>query len=363
MHRPRILIVPLDWGLGHATRCIPIIQALLRLNAGVVIAASGPSKNLLQKEFPSLTILPLPGYNIHYSKFKNFFFAKILLQLPKLFRAIHAEKKWLKRIIDAENIDAVISDNRLGLSDKNIPCVYITHQLRIKSGNYLLDDVIQHFYYKYINRFSACWVADNEGNENLAGELSHPQRLPKIEVKYLGLLSRFKPLHLKKKYDFLLLVSGPEPQRTLFEDILLQIFKDTELSLVLIRGLPGSPPDPAIKINNGKVFDHLPSSELNELIHQSTTVIARSGYSTIMDLVRLRQQAVLIPTPGQTEQEYLAKYLMRKKMFYCMDQADLSLSGISKALLLKHHSTIQSEFREEVIINWLENIKQFPEKQ
>ncbi|MEO5984801.1 MAG: glycosyltransferase [Ferruginibacter sp.] len=360
---PRILVAPLDWGLGHATRCVPIIQTLLRLNADVVIAASGPSQKLLEEEFPSLMILPLPGYDIQYSKYKNFFFAKIFTQLPKLLAAIHAEKKWLKRIIDSENIDGIISDNRLGLSAKNIHCVFITHQLRIKSGYSLLDNMIQHFYYKYIDRFSACWVPDHDGNNNLAGTLSHPKQLPKTAVDYIGLLSRCNPLYLKKKYDFLLLVSGPEPQRRIFENLLLHIFKDTEYSLVLVRGLPGNPSDLSIKIKNGIVYNHLPSIGLNELIQQCTTVIARSGYSTIMDLVRLRQQAVLIPTPGQTEQEYLAKYLMQKEMFHYLDQSDLSLLEINKALHVKKHSTINSELREEVIRDWLENVKRFQEEQ
>jgi UDP:flavonoid glycosyltransferase YjiC (YdhE family) len=177
--KPRILIAPLDWGLGHATRCIPIISALIQQNCSVIIAAESQVKFLLQKEFPNLQFIHLTGYRIKYSRYKLWMPVKLLLQLPKIVYRIYAENLWLKRIVKQNKIDVVIADNRMGLYHKKIPCIYITHQLSIKTGNRFTESVAQKIHYHFINKFCACWVPDAEGALNLAGELSHPVTMPK----------------------------------------------------------------------------------------------------------------------------------------------------------------------------------------
>jgi uncharacterized protein (TIGR00661 family) len=330
----RVLIAPLDWGLGHTTRCVPIITALLAKGFEVFIGAEKAGAALLLKEFPSIKIIPLQGYNISYSKSKAFFFWKMIAQLPKIMSAIKRENNWLK-IHDDYKIDIVISDNRFGLYNKNAHCIFITHQLEIKTGNSFTEKIVQKLNYKYINKFDECWVIDEKGNGNLAGELSHPNKMPKTTVKYIGALSRFKKYEVEKKYDLLVLLSGPEPQRTIFENILIAQIQNLKLDIVLVRGLPAE--ENTLAINGLKIYNHLPASNLNELILASKTIVARSGYTTVMDIAALQQRAIFVPTPGQTEQEYLAMYLSQKK--YCVAEKQDAFD-LQKALTKLGNTTL-----------------------
>jgi uncharacterized protein (TIGR00661 family) len=329
--KQRILVAPLDWGLGHATRCIPIIKELLEERCEVLIAAKGSIQTLLQREFPELIFLPLDGYKMHYNDKKTSFRLSVFLQLPKLIFSILNEHIWLKKIVKRHKINAVISDNRFGLYHSNIPSIYITHQLSIKTGNKFLDKIAQKIHYWFINKYSACWVPDFKEVNTIAGDLSHPDKLP-LNVQYLGCLSRFeKKFGIEKKYNLLIILSGPEPQRTIFEKIILKQLQDYKGIILFIRGLPGT-----ILIettnNNLEIINHLAAAELNIAIEQADLVISRSGYTTIMDLIKLQQKAILVPTPGQTEQEYLAQYLMQQNIFYCDQQDSFSLNSlVSKA--------------------------------
>ncbi|MEO6539810.1 MAG: glycosyltransferase [Ferruginibacter sp.] len=319
------MVAPLDWGLGHATRCIPIIFKLIQQNCEVVVAADGAGKILLQQEFPQLTFIELKGYRMKYSRNRSWMPVSLLLQFPKLLYRVYAENRWLKKAVAAYKIDAVISDNRLGLSHKNIPCVYITHQLHIKTGSRFTESIAQKIHYHFINKFSSCWVPDAAGKTNLAGELSHPAVLPATPVIYLGPLSRFEKKEVELKYDLCIILSGPEPQRSVFEKMIMRDLKDCKGNILLIKGLPGIPV--LLEINSGglQIQDHLPAAELNQVILQSKIIISRSGYTTVMDLVKLQKKAILVPTPGQTEQEYLADYLQQQHLFYAVPQLNFSI--------------------------------------
>lgn len=319
----RILIAPLEWGLGHATRCIPIINELLNQNCEVFIAAEGASFYLLKKEFPALNFLPLMGYRMKYSRKKYFLPWKILGQFPKIVFTIYKEHQWLKKMVNQNKIDAVISDNRFGMYHNKIPSVYITHQLLIKTGNAFTERIAQRIHYFFIRKYNDCWVPDFEIN-GLAGELSHPKKLPK-KIKHLGALSRFELSGAVKKYDLLISISGPEPQRTIFEGQILNDLLSYPGKVLFVRGLPEN--NEVLKCENLliEIKNHLSAKQLNEAILQSDMIVSRCGYTTIMDLVKLRKKAILVPTPGQTEQEYLAKHLMGKKIFYTISQKDFVL--------------------------------------
>jgi len=322
----RILISPLDWGLGHATRCIPIINELVKLNCEVLIAADKQIYSLLKKEFPSIVFLRLKGYEIRYGAGKRGFPVKIFLQIPKVFFAIRRENKWLKKVVERYKIDAVISDNRFGMYSKSVPCIYITHQLFIETGNKWTSKIVQKIHYYFIKKYSKCWVPDLK-ERGLAGKLSHSEKIPS-NVLYIGPLSRFKKLDVAKEiYELLICISGPEPQRSHFETIITAQLKNFAGKVLLVRGLPAEE-----KIYPGtetlKIVNHLPAHELNTAFEESKIVISRSGYTTIMDLVKLKKKAVLVPTPGQTEQEYLAKYLSEKKYFYSIRQKYFCLNEV-----------------------------------
>ncbi|MEO5650935.1 MAG: glycosyltransferase family protein [Ginsengibacter sp.] len=324
IERPRILICPLDWGLGHATRCIPIIKELIALNCEVMIAADTSTFSLLKKEFPAIVFLRIKGYEMTYSRHKNGLWQKLLVQIPKIIFKIKQEKNWLKKVIARYKPDAVISDNRFGMYSTKVPSIYITHQLFIKTGNAFTDMLAQKIHYYFIKKYAQCWVPDFTENE-LAGELSHPEKI-QSNVIYMGALSRFQPIkNIQKIYDLLISISGPEPQRSIFENIILQQLDHFRGNALLVRGLPSEPGTISSSNPSVKIVNHLMAVEFNLALEQSEIVISRSGYTTIMDLVKLNKKAILIPTPGQTEQEYLAKYLLQKKIFYSTKQEKFSL--------------------------------------
>ena len=321
-----VLIAPLDWGLGHATRCVPLINYFLKLQCIVVIAANGKQENLLKKEFPSLLFVPLPDYNIHYPHYKRFFFLKIIFQIPKILKAIQLENNWLKRFVANNHVNIIVSDNRYGFFHKSVPSIFLTHQLTIKANISLAETILRKINYKYINRFSICWIPDEEGMQNLAGKLSHPLVMPKIPVVYLGGLSRFN-LHEKctVSYKLLIVLSGPEPQRTLLEKKLLKQLTHFAEPVLFVRGLPGSidilPEQANITFHN-----HLPAKQMEQAFEQSELIVSRSGYTTVMDLCKMQKKSILIPTPGQTEQEYLAIHLQSQGFCLAANQEDFNLS-------------------------------------
>jgi UDP:flavonoid glycosyltransferase YjiC (YdhE family) len=320
----QILMAPLDWGLGHVTRCIPIIKLLLENGHNVTLAATGRHAQLLMDEFPQLEIMDLQGYGLSYSLKKTLTPWKIMLQIPKILISIKRERQWLDTHMTKRRFDVVISDCRFGLHHKDVFCVIITHQLQIKSpfGKWS-EGFLRKMNYRFINRFNECWVPDFESSNNLAGQLSHPPVLPLVPVKYIGALSRFKHEARIKQYDLLVILSGPEPQRSALEDIVIKQLSRYEGKAALVRGLPGQAS--SISVPGVDVFDHLPAANLCTIIASSKLIISRSGYTTVMDLIALRKKSILIPTPGQSEQEYLGKYLMQKKLCVCIEQHVFSL--------------------------------------
>lgn len=329
--RKTILIVPLDWGLGHATRDIPLIHELLNAGCKVVIAAEGKHAALLQQEFPELTMLSLPGYRIEYAQKGWFFGWKIIQQIPKILNAIKFEQQWLEKVVVEHQIDAVISDNRFGLYHSKIPTVFISHQLLIKTpfGGFI-EKWLQALNYRYINRYSACWIPDYADAHNLSGILAHPSKLPP-HTTYLGCLSRFEDrTDVKQQYDLLVLISGPEPQRSNLEKMILDQIGALQISALIVSGKPGTPEKKQIAPGVQQV-NHMNAKELNEAMLASKMVLSRSGYTTLMDLVKLNKKAILIPTPGQSEQEYLGKFLMKKGYFYNIPQHTFDLKNALEA--------------------------------
>lgn len=333
----KLLIAPLDWGLGHATRCVPVIKALLDQNCDVWLAGEGAQENLLSKEFPQLPFLPLRGYRVRYSRVG--LAGKILLQIPLILRTIKEENTWLKEQVSKHDFKAVISDNRYGLYHENIFSVIITHQLTIKShlGKWS-ESLLQSWNYKLINRFKECWVPDEEDDNNLAGILSHPLKKPAIPVRYIGPLSRFEKNELDVIKDHMLIIlSGPEPQRTIFENKIIDQVVHYPGTATVVRGLPGE--NTILPSTNSiRFYNHLSTDELILEAQKAEFIISRSGYSTIMDIATLKKKSILVPTPGQTEQEYLGKYLAKKRFAFCVNQEEFLLQeNINEARQFDYH--------------------------
>ncbi|MCY7409757.1 MAG: hypothetical protein LH473_05750 [Chitinophagales bacterium] len=321
----------MNWGLGHASRCVPLIRELLLHNIEVVIAADGRALQLLRNEFPQLKWFQLGGYDINYSGSGGAVF-QILVQLPKFFLSFFSERKWLNEFIAKEKIDIVISDNRYGLYNRKIFSVFIAHQICIQLpiGFKWMEGFLYRINKNFISRFNECWMPDVADEKNLSGNLAHQFPIPP-NTFFIGPLSRFKFLEKVKHYDLLMVISGPETQRTEFEELLTEQAKKLPLKILMVRGIPESNHREQVTENFLKV-DFMNAEELNHAFLSSKIIVARSGYSTVMDLVATKSRAILIPTPGQTEQEYLAEYLQSQNIFYSQKQNSLNLiKAIEKA--------------------------------
>jgi len=326
----RILICPIDWGLGHSSRDVYLINRLLERNYEMFIGGEGDSLKFLQNEFPDLTFIYLPSFQIRFSN-KYPAWLMITLFLPQIFTWIYREKKILHKVIREYEIDLVISDTRYGLRSSLIPSVIITHQISFKLP--LLLKSLQHLVYRInlaaINRFSQCWIPDFPGIPNLSGDLSHKYKLPGNAL-YIGPLSRFNidnNNHVsKEEFDVAVILSGPEPQRTIFEKIVIAQLIHNNIKSIIICGKPGEN-IPENHTATCKRISCLQGYELLSVLKSSKYIICRSGYSTIMDLVTLKKTALLVPTPGQTEQEYLARYLEKHNLFLYSKQKDFNIEN------------------------------------
>lgn len=337
--KKRILVAPLNWGLGHATRCIPIINALIARGFQPIIASDGFALLLLQKEFPNLEAIQLPSYGITYPKKGTHLRLKILQKSNKILKAIKAEHMLVQKLILLHQIDGIISDNRFGVYSNQVRSVYLTHQVQVLSGNTTWLSTRLH--QKAILKFNECWIPDHEGDVNLSGRLGHLKN-DLISSKYIGPLSRFKKSNPPIKYDLLVLLSGPEPQRTLLEVKLLSELKNYNGTILFIKGVIETEQRVSSR-NNLTIYNYMTSYELEEAINESEIVLSRSGYTTIMDLYQLETKAFFIPTPGQYEQLYLAEKLKEENIAPYCHQDEFSLEKLSEARNFKGFSKIENK--------------------
>jgi uncharacterized protein (TIGR00661 family) len=328
--KKRILVAPLNWGLGHATRCIPIINALIEQRFEPVIASDGAALELLKKEFPNVICIELPSYNITYSKHGFLFKWHLLKKFSKLLRTFKKENHVVQNIIETYDISGIISDNRFGVysTNKKIPSVYITHQLRVLSG--LSTWISSKMHQKIIKKHHECWIPDFESTPNLSGKLGHLKEYI-INLNYLGPLSRFKRKPVTHSvYDIMVLLSGPEPQRDLLEQKVLHELKTYKGSIIVVQGVIENTQKVTQLNKNMTIYNFMTSAELEATIQNSHILISRSGYTSVMDFSTLEKKVFFIPTPGQTEQLYLAKRFDKMKIAPYCKQSDFSLDNLKK---------------------------------
>jgi uncharacterized protein (TIGR00661 family) len=325
----RILVAPLNWGLGHATRCIPIIRYLILQKHEVILATDGQALQFLKSEFPDLPCVSLPSFQINYTV--RPFLLGMFLQLPKILLSIIKERKAIRSICKENQIHAIISDNRYGIYSNDIPSVFICHQINIQFPKelYYAGKWVNQLHHHYLKRFQQVWIPDIEHGitEKLSVNKLH-------QSKYIGMLSRFSGsiIQAKEKVvgsQVLFLLSGPEPARSQFEELILQELAKENVKrfrFVLVRGTT-IPLKEGLKNSNVAIHDVANSQQVEQLSIESNLVIVRSGYTSVMDMLALRKKVIFVPTPGQTEQEYLGKQLREKynalvveqKMF-CLDE-------------------------------------------
>ncbi|MDG1226518.1 MAG: glycosyltransferase [Polaribacter sp.] len=318
----KIIIAPLNWGLGHASRCMPIINALLENNFTPIIASDGAALEFLRQEFPNLEHLKLPTYAISYRR--NVALG-LLFKIPLILKAVRNEKRIIQHFIETnKDVVGIISDNRFGARSALVTSVYMTHQVNVLSGKTTF--LTSYFHQKIIKKFDECWIPDNVKSQ-LSGKLSITKR--NIKTKFIGVLSRFKKEILEEEIDVLVILSGPEPNRTFLEKKLISEFKHTKKNIVFVLGKVQSE-NKKWTSENIVFYNYLLSQELQKAINSSKIIVCRSGYSSIMDLAVLKKKVFLIPTKNQHEQEYLANFLEANKLAPFSKTADFSKDKLSQ---------------------------------
>lgn len=317
----------MDWGLGHATRMVPIIEMLKKKGAEVLIGADNRPLVFLQQRFPDIEFVRLPGFSPSYPE-KGSVAWSLFRSYPRMQSEAKKSHQLLQKLILEKNIDVVISDNRYELCAEKVKSVFITHQLNIQTSGWqkLAKPYIKRTINRYIRQYDELWIPDNEGRPNLSGKLSHLKKMPFENAWFIGPLSRFSGLQfqaLAESIELLILISGPEPQRSLLEKMLTEQALETGLKTIILQGKPEE--SASYEIEQVKIIPHLPDTELAALIDSASVVVSRPGYSTLMDLAVFGKKAIFIATPGQTEQEYLAKKMMHQSVAFCQNQSQFSL--------------------------------------
>ena len=330
----RILVAPLNWGLGHATRSVAIIKRLSKDNH-ICIASDGLALTWLKRELgPRYCYYNLPSYNVKYDQANPW--VNLLKYGPAIRRAIGQENKQTSWIVNQENIDLIISDHRLGVRQDGIESIIVSHQLKIPHQNSFISMLTTRVQRSYVNQFDRCWVPDyHEVEQRLSGILSEPSL--KIAKQYIGPLSHLSTFgsidHSSgtSAFDVAIVLSGLEPARSVLEEKLTSVLSQMkDIQTVCVRG--STPSSAMVRPSNIKYHDILVTKDVNKVINQSKVVIARSGYSTIMDLNLLKKKAILIPTPNQPEQEYLASIHGDNLRYTSILEEDITVEKLKSSL-------------------------------
>ena len=339
----RILVAPLDWGLGHAARCVPVVRSLIEHGAVPVIGAEGGPLALLRAEFPDLEHVRLAGVTVRYANGKNQSWS-MARQFPKLLRGIREEHSLFFRLKDELALDAVISDQRFGIRATTLPSVIITHQVFPIAP--IFQGPLQRLNQRLLQRFDRCWVMDHAEPPGLSGELGHgPNVSP--NARCIGPQSRFSPQVSGSPAQgrIVAVISGPEPHRTLFEKILIDQLQMIPGDHLLVRGLPSAAHEQRANVT---LLPHLSADRLADELSCADLIVSRSGYTTLMDLHALGRNALLVPTPGQPEQEYLARlhgtaghFMVQQQDRIDLCAAMASLKGTSSPPIVVDHRPLE----------------------
>lgn len=321
----KIIVAPLNWGLGHATRSIPIIKTLLASKKEVIIASDNEALDYLKNEFPQLQFEILPSYKVKYTQ--GNLYGTFIKNIPNIIRAIRKETKVMQQLVFKHKPDLIISDSRFGCYSKSVKNVIVSHQLSLVHKNGFASYFGTLFNTYLLNKFDSCWIPDL-ATHAYSGLLSKNDKIKNAE--FLGLLSRLQKKEQKKEIDVSIVLSGPEPARTKLEQALIKQLHQSRFNICLVRGSQHLAP---LKLDTKwSIIERANSVQLSSILNTSKLVVSRSGYSSIMDYIHLDLPAILIPTPGQPEQEYLASYLNNKYNFKKLENIDM----LSEEFIAKH---------------------------
>lgn len=322
----RIIYAVCSWGLGHATRSLPVIRKLKEEDNDLTIISNGRSLDLLKKEIgDEAKYYDIPDYPMLLSENSRQFMAKSVVYWPSFIARMESGLQALNKILQKRKYDRIISDARYDMYSKKIPSFFITHQIRIMNPLRIgiFERGSETFNLFFFKRFFGVIVPDFE-KDNLSGDLSHNlNKIDENKLHYAGVLSDFKKKKKKKDIDYMISISGPEPQRTILEKKIISKVNDLSGKIIITLGKTESIKKFSKK--NIETYSFLSKEKREDFLNRSKLVISRSGYSTILDLAVIGTKALMIPTPGQVEQEYLGKYHNKKKTFYSVNQENINL--------------------------------------
>jgi UDP:flavonoid glycosyltransferase YjiC (YdhE family) len=318
----KVLVAPLDWGLGHATRCVPVIREFLHQGAQVDLAVAPSFAPLYREMFPELKQVTAPSYNIVYPKHGFNMGLWLLKNSAHLNKVIAYEHHYAEEMVRLHGYDLLLSDNRFGFYSKKARSIYMTHQCRIAFPPLLscLEGIGIRWHRSVMKHFDQVWIPDLEQGPGYAGMLSHVDGIP-VPAKFVGPLSRFSELISgtgtatetgMQDLNVLAVVSGVEPARSQFENSLKEVLAQVPGNHAVILGKPAAGQKSWTE-GNICFYNHLKTEEFAHMVGRARWVISRGGYSTVMDMAVLGAQCIFVPTPGQYEQVALARELSRKK--------------------------------------------------
>jgi UDP:flavonoid glycosyltransferase YjiC (YdhE family) len=328
----KIFFPVLNWGLGHASRSLPMIRHYKAQGHEVLVASDGEALSMLRTELPDTMVLQLPGYGIQYGS--RFMPVNMLKHGPTMLRTMKQEHELTAAIIKRHEIDCIISDNRYGCYSADIPSAIITHQLQVFTGQKILDVYIRRQIRNWVRKFSEIWIPDQEPPGNITGDLTGLDMAP-VPKYYLGTISELQCHPREGRYDAVAILSGPEPQRTHFEQILTKQLSAMDGNFAIVRGKPDIN-NTVREEGNLVIYSFLSRAGISKLLNETELVIARSGYTTLMDLARTGHRAILCPTPGQYEQIYLADRLHNSNQCVYMRQDSIDLKSAFEKIPLTH---------------------------
>lgn len=313
-----------SWGLGHATRTLPIIRRFIKEGDDVVVVSHGGALSLLRTELDGgARFYDLEDYEPPSTQNSNLVALEAFASIPKYVSAVKREHDFVERMLANDKIDAIFSDNRFGFYSIRVPSFYMTHQLRIMNPlrSRFLESVTERLGEWLLNRLTGLIVPDFK-SDGLSGRLAHGLSvIDERDVHYIGALSDFERRSSDEDVDLFASVSGPEPQRSAFERLVLEQLEGFEGRAIISLGKKAE----TKVLGNIEIRGLTGKKEREDLLSRSKVVISRSGYSTIMDMCALGRRSLLVPTPGQTEQEYLAQYHMSRGSYFCVSENDLDV--------------------------------------
>ncbi len=322
----RLLFAVGHWGLGHATRDLPLIRGLLAQGCEVIVGCDGPPLEVLRRELQGMCeVIRLPGSAIPMARTPLRFYTRYTLLLLSLWRSRAAQHAQVEQLVRQRRLDLVVSDNRYGCYSAHVPSYLIAHGIRFipPFGDWWLSPSLEYFNYRAFQPFTRLIVPDF-ATDSLSGALSHDLRFVTPDrLAYIGPLSSVRRRPLAEDLDYFITISGPEPQRGMLEDRLLAQVERLPGRSVLTLGRPG---DGFLgRRGQCEVYAYLDRKGQEEMLNRARLVVSRSGYTTLMELAELGKHALLIPTPGQTEQEYLGWYHQQRGAAPMVTQAALQL--------------------------------------